>query len=410
VRVLAVAGTPPWPETGGARRRLATILRGLSRVGDIDLLLLLEPGTTVSGWPSDAVPVRRTLVLPRPPGRFRGWYRLWWLLAGRKPAGLAGRDYAGTRRQARAWCAPDYDVVWFGRLESYLALQRTADGPAIVDFDDLEDRVIRGRLALEREATARPRHRLGRRLRLYAGERDARLWALHQAAVAREVAAVTVCSETDRQRLGVGNCHVIPNGYPVPERPAGRSTVGSPPVVLFHGTLTHPPNVDAARFLVERVAPRLRARMPAVRLRLAGRCDDRVGRLHAPPQVVVSGFVDDMTQELARADLVAVPVRYGSGTRVKILEAFAHGIPVVSTTLGAEGLGVRHGHELLVADQPEAFADACWHVLTDAALRRRLVENARAAFLARFRSEHVEDLVARLALTVVGFRKGGAPV
>jgi glycosyltransferase involved in cell wall biosynthesis len=111
-----------------------------------------------------------------------------------------------------------------------------------------------------------------------------------------------------------------------------------------------------------------------------------------------------MTVELARADVVAVPVRFASGTRVKILEAFAHGVPVVSTVVGAEGLDIRDGHEALLADEPGAFADACCRVLTDLPLRRRLVTNARATFLQRFQADHVEAMVARLALAVAAGR------
>jgi glycosyltransferase involved in cell wall biosynthesis len=402
MRALVVAGTLPWPEVGGSRRRLATVLRGLARVGDVDLVLLVDQATADPPWSSAAAPVRRVLALPRPPGRFRGWRRLWWLVAGRVPAGLVGRDYGGVRDRVRRWCTPPYDLVWYGRVESYVALHDVVQAPAVVDFDDLEDWVIRRRL----ECQERPWQRGDptQWVRRYAGRRDARLWAAAQESVARAVAVVTVCSEVDRRRVGVDNCQVLPNAYPAPASPVGRDTVGTPPTVLFHGTLTHPPNADAARFLVEVVAPRLWARMPGLQIRLAGHCDHRLARMHAPPRVIVTGFVEDMTVELARADVVAVPVRFASGTRVKILEAFAHGVPVVSTVVGAEGLDIRDGHEALLADEPGAFADACCRVLTDLPLRRRLVTNARATFLQRFQADHVEAMVARLALAVAAGR------
>jgi glycosyltransferase involved in cell wall biosynthesis len=109
-----------------------------------------------------------------------------------------------------------------------------------------------------------------------------------------------------------------------------------------------------------------------------------------------------MADELERADVVLVPLRFGSGTRLKIIEAFAHRIPVVSTTLGAEGLDAEDGHHLLLADTPAALARACARLLSDDALRARLVANAHALFEARFTSAGVEEIIAGIAVEAGG--------
>ncbi len=109
--------------------------------------------------------------------------------------------------------------------------------------------------------------------------------------------------------------------------------------------------------------------------------------------MTVVGRVPDMATELARADVVVVPVRFGSGTRLKILEAFAHRVPVVSTTIGAEGLGVEDRTHLLIADRPEEFADAIYRLRSSPTLHRRIVDAA-------------EEFYAR-ALRVVGGRGTG---
>ena len=96
-----------------------------------------------------------------------------------------------------------------------------------------------------------------------------------------------------------------------------------------------------------------------------------LAELHDPPRVTLTGRVPDIATELAAADVVVAPVRYGSGTRVKILEAFAHRIPVASTTFGAEGLDTADGVHLLLADGAEALAAACARLLEDIDLRRR---------------------------------------
>jgi glycosyltransferase involved in cell wall biosynthesis len=109
-----------------------------------------------------------------------------------------------------------------------------------------------------------------------------------------------------------------------------------------------------------------------------------------------------MEPELARADLAVVPVRYGGGTRLKILESFAHRVPVVSTTVGAEGLDVEDGVHLLLADEPDDFALACERLLTDAALRSRVVDAAHERYLQRYESSVARQRIRRVAADVAG--------
>ncbi len=149
---------------------------------------------------------------------------------------------------------------------------------------------------------------------------------------------------------GVPRVSVIPNAYPSIGDPVGRRTVGAPPCLLFQGLLSYPPNIDAAPWLAREVGPGVRAQIPDVQVRLVGDHHADLTALDDPPRVTVVGRVPEIITELARADLVVVPVRYGSGTRIKILEAFRHRMPVVSTTLGAEGLGVEDGVHLLIGD------------------------------------------------------------
>ncbi len=398
--ILVAAMTAPWPEHGGARRRLAMVVRGLAHVDEVDLVVLVEQGTVRTLRLPQTVPARRVLVVERPRCRWGPWQYARWLVAARAPRGVAWLDYREVRARMQAWSDGAYRMVWCHRAETYVALRGIVRAPTVVDFDDLENELVGGRVRLL-ERSVRPWHDLLDQARVYLGRRDAVLWSQLQAQIAREATAVVVCSDIDRRRLGMHNCAVVPNGYPCPERSVGRLTVAKPPVLTFHGTLGHPPNVDAARFLVERIAPCVWAAVPDARIRLVGRHDRRVGVLHAPPRVTVTGYVEDISEELARADLVVVPLRYGGGTRLKILEAFAHGIPVVSTSIGAEGLGVRDGVELLIGDDPEEFAGKCVRALTDPLLRRRLVEAARMTYLTRFRSDRIENTVAQLAVGVI---------
>ena len=174
------------------------------------------------------------------------------------------------------------------------------------------------------------------------------------------------------------------------------------PTILFQGSLNYAPNMDAADWLIRDIAPRIRTRVPGAGIRLVGRPTPGVERLHAPPSVTVVGRVAEMDPELELADLVVVPVRYGSGTRVKILEAFAHRIPVVSTTIGAEGLDVTDGLHLLIADDPDSFADRCERLLTDADLRRQVVDAAERLFEERYTFAAAQDRIRAVVHEVGG--------
>ena len=195
---------------------------------------------------------------------------------------------------------------------------------------------------------------------------------------------------------------MVANGYPAVAHPVGRPTVGTPPTVLFQGLLRYPPNIDAARWLAGEIGPSLRAQVPDVEIRLVGDHPPELDDLDDPPRVAVTGRVPDMAAELARADVVVVPVRYGSGTRLKILEAFAQRVPVVSTPLGAEGLGAVDGVHLLLGDTAAALADACARLLRDLPLRQELVSRAHSLFVEHFQSEVIEQEVADLARRVAG--------
>jgi glycosyltransferase involved in cell wall biosynthesis len=165
--------------------------------------------------------------------------------------------------------------------------------------------------------------------------------------------------------------------------------------VLFAGLLTYEPNIDAARFLVTDVLPRLRRHHPDAEVRLVGTYDRRVTDLAGRRGVTLAGGVPDMTPELARADVAAVPIRFGGGTRVKILEAFAHGIPVVSTLAGAEGLDVIAGEHLVIADDAQAFADACARAL-DGDVRHGLRAAGRQLWYDRYRPAALSASVAEV--------------
>jgi glycosyl transferase family 1 len=401
LKILAVVQEFPWPAMTGARIRLDNVIRGLCQLGDVDVLALLQPNSHDGPChvPS-GIPISRVGALPCPPyawPRMGTAKRAAWLVAGKLPTELVRRNYTSMRAAFRTWAHHSYDLAWFSRVETFVAAGGFPDAPVIVDIDDLKDRINLGWVQASRNGRSSdlgPARRSTNRIR---HRRNANLWRRLQRRVASSVDAVVVCSEQDRLRLGVPNAFVVPNGYERPTIPAGRVPVARPPTLLLPGNFRYSANIDGARYFVSQILPRMTARSPEVRLRLVGDSGSRVRALEERPRVVVTGMVPDMTIELAKGDLVVVPLRYGSGTRIKILEAFAHRIPVVSTTAGADGIDVTAGRHLLIADTPDDFTDACLDLLTNYPRRRALVEEAYGLFEANYRWDDIRDRIGSLA-------------
>src|SRR5262249_35918041 len=150
-----------------------------------------------------------------------------------------------------------------------------------------------------------------------------------------------------------------------------------PGTILFFGAINYYPNTEGLLFFLDEVFPRIQEQYPAVRLLIVGQLPPPSIAARASEDVVVTGLVDDVRPYLERAAVVIAPLRIGGGTRLKIVEAMAMGKPVVATSLGAEGLDVVDGEDILLADTPEDFAGQVVRALGDAALARRLGEAAR---------------------------------
>jgi hypothetical protein len=296
------------------------------------------------------------------------------------------------------WSRPPYDVVWFSSPQSYEWLGRPDLGPTIVDLDNLEDvkARLRADLLADNIGPSGVRTLLRNRLARYQSRLNAGDWRRFQESVAKQVEQVVIASELDAARSGLPNVTVIPNTYPRPARPVGNPAAVTAPVLLFQGDLEYAPNIDAAQWLATDIAPLVRAVVPAAEVRLVGRPAVNVTQLHREGALTVVGRVQSMDEELARAAVAVVPIRFGSGTRVKILESFAHRVPVVSTTLGAEGLDVEDGVHLLLADEPEELAAAAVRLLGDARLRVRLTEAAESLYLDRYDGRLANQGVRRL--------------
>ena len=146
---------------------------------------------------------------------------------------------------------------------------------------------------------------------------------------------------------------------------------------LFLGNYSHKPNVDAAAFLVNGIMPLLWRYDPDLTLTLAGDEPSRTVRSLAKDNVRVTGYVKDLRALFDRSRVFVAPLRYGAGIKGKIIQALAHGVPIVTSSIGAEGIGLQDEHDALIADEPQHFANAISRIYRDEELWNRLSRGAR---------------------------------
>lgn len=285
----------------------------------------------------------------------------------------------------------DMMVAEYTDLAMLLCDEVTAwGGPAVANLYDLDSMLQRRTQRLRREESGRRRPSLsGWQLvrRLEGIERD----------ILRSYTGVTAVSRQDaallRRLASRATVGLVPNGVDTEYFGAVASwpPVGLPPgaggeIVLFTGTLYHNPNKDGLRYFMADVLPSIRARRPQARLWIVGAAPvPEMLRPDALPEgVEVFTSVDDVRPYLAAAAVTVVPLRLSSGTRLKILEALAAHRPVVSTSLGAEGLDLEPGRDYARADTPTAFAEAVLAVLEDPARAREMADRGRETVRRRY--------------------------
>lgn len=179
-----------------------------------------------------------------------------------------------------------------------------------------------------------------------------------------------------RQQVPGKATAVVPNGVDIDYFQPADAIVQSNSIV-FTGLMRYRPNIDAVIYMVREILPHLLRKRPNLTFTVVGAGEPEEVKRLAGPNVVVTGAVPDVRPHVADAAVFAVPLRMGSGTRLKVLEGLAMGKPLVSTALGCEGISVRDGQHLLIADEPSAFARSVLQLLDDAALASRLARNGR---------------------------------
>lgn len=406
MRTLVITGSDPIVpgyDVSGLGQRFSMFMRVLAGVSErIDLLHMVpphlfdrfrDPEALARGQSEQwGVPVTIELVPVRqPPKTFWSHYGAGILSIHGHPFFHGPTEPLPVAAVARH-IAHDPDLVFAHRLGPMCSLLRTglSHRNIVFDLDDIEHRV-------------QARHALAPPWRpgsvLYLSQVPAIRHAERRAI--RASRAVFVCSELDRAhlwRLGWGrNVTVIPNAVRLPR---DEGVLVASPTVLFLGNLGYPPNAAAAERLATRIWPLVHKARPDATLLIAGKWHESIpSSRHPPAGVQYLGFVPDLDRLYAGARVVCCPIDVGGGTRIKLIEAAAYGKPIVSTAVGAEGLGLQDGVHALIRDSDQAFAEACLQLLEKDELCRRLRDAARAKAEADYGADEIEGSIRKLMLT-----------
>jgi len=382
MKILFLSQVLPYPLDAGPKVRSYYVLRHLTQQHEVTLAAFVRSTDT-----SEAQAHLRTVVsqLVLCPIRRTVWREA--AAIGR--SALSGQPVLIARDHLSEMVAlvqqlsagTDFDVIHADQL--WMAPYALAAGarthsrqhkPRLVLDQHNEVHLIPSRLA---ESSANP-------LLPFGWRREAHQMARYEAKICQAFDRVVTVTDADRQALvrlytpgAAPHFTVIPiciDSQAIPPQP--RAGV---PGILFLGGMHWPPNADGARWFADAILPLIRARVPLARFLAVGRQPpETLLRGQAAEFIEAPGYVNEVDPFWARSQVFVVPLHAGGGMRVKILDAWAQGLPVVSTTIGAEGLIYQSGENILIADTPEAFANAVISVLQDADLAQRLAAAGRA--------------------------------
>jgi sugar transferase (PEP-CTERM/EpsH1 system associated) len=381
MRILFITDYLPYPLISGDRIRNYNLIRRIARQHQVSLVGFLQTPDEAGGVSHlqefchrvEVVNLRRRRKLARVPGLLR------YVLAG-IPFDFEFLHSEVLANKIRQFVSTvDFDIVHIEQSRMALYLKTLPPGAPFKRILGLQNVA-----SIQYDRISYIALTPTRRMRAWLYSRMLRRW---EPCYAERFDRCITVSEVDRRLLLSANSHlqvdVVPNGVdtqiyqPLPLE-------GVQPALLLIGNMSYAPCVDGAIWFCSQILPHIRRKLSEVEAWVVG--------ISPPPEVVrlsgdgvhVTGRVEDVVPYYRQSTVSVVPLRAGGGTRLKILEAMALGRPVVSTSIGCEGLDVVDGKHLLIADDPERFAEKTVRLLTDRALYQRIVAEARQLVVTRY--------------------------
>jgi polysaccharide biosynthesis protein PslH len=372
MNLLVLSSRPPWPPTRADQMTVDRMIRFLAERGHaVDLACFVESAEEERVLREGLGGVcRRIDALPLP--RVRSYASTLASLPTGRPMQVAYYRSAAMQRLVEARVAEGaYDAVYVHliRMTEYV---RKLAVPKAVGLQ------ISQALNLERmyQHAKDPARKLFYRI-------EAKKVRPYEANVCADFDQVFLVGRRDIEELQktapVANAMVCPHGQDIPPLERVRETQREPGAIVVSGVMATYTNVDAVSWFAKEIFPRIEREVPEATFWIVGRNPQRaVQDLARPPRIVVTGEVPDVSDWLCRASVGVAPLRIGAGMQNKLVQAMAAELPVVATTVANEGIGAAPEREVLLRDDPEAFADAVIGLLRDASARSRLGGAARA--------------------------------
>lgn len=378
MKILFVSFWFPYPPDNGSRIRVFNLIKGLSRRHEVFL---------VSQFQSDSDPdnpgelAQHCKIVSLHGSRF---FKPWTLRSLLGYASKTPRSYIDTYDPAVKDAVAEAvrkiqpDAVVASTLFVADCIERYSDVPTVLIDHNCEYAVLKRTTDLMPNGL--------KKFRRVLGWKKAANW---EASVCRRFDRVVMVSESDKALLleaapDLANVRVVSNGVdsehfdPSAWRP-------EPNTILHNGAMTYSANLDAVRYYANEIHPVLKRDCPGVKLKVTGRTDGADLRgLDQHEGIEFTGYVRDMRDALYTSSACIVPLRQGGGMRLKIPEAMAAGVPVVSTSMGAEGLECTHGKDILIADTADEFAQAIARILTEPEFAKEIAQEARALVEQRY--------------------------
>ena len=383
MKVLFITENFPYPLDSGGRIRSYHILQGLSQQHDVTLVTSIKNDEQRGYIPKLerlCRELRVTYAAPETSAQLG--LKLVRNLISPLPIVVERHYLPGIAAEIEALlnnASPSFDVVHFDHLDASVYLPCLPESVlTVLDEHNIVTNQIKTSAGAERNWLKQAYMR-------FQQQRTIR----YEAETCRKMNLCFVCSDTDKNYLlkmaPAARVVAIPNGVNI-EYFQNRSSVGESvstaeqkeKAVIFVGTLNYGPGATAVRYFCEDILPQIHTQNPEVCFWAVGQNPPTYLQTLAQedPRIRITGRVDDIRPYVHRSQVFVVPLKSGSGTRLKILDAMAMGIPVVSTSIGAEGLDVQSGEQILLADSPEAFSTAVLQLLKDPVQARRMSEKA----------------------------------
>jgi sugar transferase (PEP-CTERM/EpsH1 system associated) len=397
VRILWVKADPLLPVNVGGRIRSYNILRQLTASHEVTLFSYYD------GAPDPGYEAELTQHFPgavclctnksTPTGLKRGLDYLRRSPAA-APYAVSRFSCSAVRAKLEQWYKQrTFDVAVCDFLDAAVNFPRQLSIPTVLFQHNVESEIWRRHAATHANPAKQLMYRVefGKMLR-------------YERKIVRDFQHVIAVSEHDRQLMSAwtepNRITVVPTGVDLQQfRPDGMPPVE--PLVTFVGAMDWEPNIDAVEYFCKEIWPAIQAKVPGAKFRIVGRNPDRRVQKYASNAVEVTGSVPSVVEHLHQASVVIVPLRIGGGTRLKIYEAMAAGKAVVSTSVGAEGLDVHHGRDIVLADKASDFAEAVIMLLQDRDLRARY-ERAAAALAAQYDWSAIGDRFGQVLEAAAG--------